>query len=92
MSEPTAHGSHGGCAHHHHHLPFGGGLLSRQREGLQLRLVARAGGVVLEVLAQIAPLAGGLDGDPPLEAGERGTQAVVDAMAERQVMPRVGAV
>ncbi|WP_423812228.1 hypothetical protein, partial [Pseudomonas aeruginosa] len=24
MSEPTAHGSHGGCAHHHHHLPFGG--------------------------------------------------------------------
>ncbi|WP_428847244.1 hypothetical protein, partial [Pseudomonas aeruginosa] len=25
MSEPTAHGSHGGCAHHHHHLPFGGG-------------------------------------------------------------------
>ncbi|WP_374760581.1 hypothetical protein, partial [Pseudomonas aeruginosa] len=32
MSEPTAHGSHGGCAHHHHHLPFGGGLLSRDGE------------------------------------------------------------
>ncbi|WP_374760816.1 hypothetical protein, partial [Pseudomonas aeruginosa] len=32
MSEPTAHGSHGGCAHHHHHLPFGGGLLSRDEQ------------------------------------------------------------
>ncbi|MBW6186642.1 hypothetical protein KZ870_35755 [Pseudomonas aeruginosa] len=32
MSEPTAHGSHGGCAHHHHHLPFGGGLLSRDKQ------------------------------------------------------------
>ncbi|MFP9026009.1 hypothetical protein ACLI38_35200, partial [Pseudomonas aeruginosa] len=32
MSEPTAHGSHGGCAHHHHHLPFGGVLPSRDEQ------------------------------------------------------------
>ncbi|MGP6233013.1 hypothetical protein ACQUHV_30935, partial [Pseudomonas aeruginosa] len=37
MSEPTAHGSHGGCAHHHHHLPFGGGLLSRDEQGRAAR-------------------------------------------------------
>ncbi|MBW6114923.1 hypothetical protein KZ846_34680, partial [Pseudomonas aeruginosa] len=49
MSEPTAHGSHGGCAHHHHHLPFGGGLLSRdeqRRAARQLSLAMLALGPV----------------------------------------------
>ncbi len=54
MSEPTAHGSHGGCAHHHHHLPFGGGLLSRdeqRRAARQLSLAMLALGLLLLGLA-----------------------------------------
>lgn len=54
MSEPTAHGSHGGCAHHHHHLPFGGGLLSRdeqRRAARQLSLTMLALGLLLLGLA-----------------------------------------
>ncbi len=53
MSEPTAHGSHGGCAHHHH-LPFGGGLLSRdeqRRAARQLSLAMLALGLLLLGLA-----------------------------------------
>ncbi|EIU7152907.1 cadmium-translocating P-type ATPase [Pseudomonas aeruginosa] len=53
MSEPSAHGSHGGCAHHHH-LPFGGGLLSRdeqRRAARQLSLAMLALGLLLLGLA-----------------------------------------